>query len=461
MIALAPASASAAPAAAQQKSSLPQTARDADIDYPVAYVCSNTQYTQVDDKPGTCTADKTPLTRIRLGIAYKCLHGPANIQAGPGQCNVDHQPKGPVTVSAYWTCKGNGHYLDPGKCADGTARDIAFEERPHGDHNPRHGGLAIFMSADLFHHVEGTYVAPGIFRLYFYNEFTKPMKVGAITGRVVVANSNAQATGKEIPLTLSPIRDGNAVEAKIPDAPLPSKGSIVYLKALVKLKPGDKDWVTDYTFADYSKDPAPPAPATAAPTTTGAAKSSQQGPGVKAPATAGRSTQPATTPGTTARAATPKPALAPSAPAVTPPPAADAAPPAANTPSNTAMAGGAEVSGGATGLVVVLPEKTPDLLAFLKQNAGSVADLLNEGQLGAMWNPALTAKDAALALQESHLQGLNDAQKARLASAAKQLTVLAWQIDAAGDLGNREQLGSLTSQFQTAVTDILSVYGQS
>ena len=124
------------------------------------------------------------------------------------------------------------------------------------------------------------------------------------------------------------------------------------------------------------------------------------------------------------------------------------------------MAGGAEVGGGPTGPQVVLPEKTPDLLAFLKENAAQVKQLLDEGNLGGMWYPALNAKDAGLALDAIHHDGLNDAQRAKLASAVKQLTVLAWQIDAAGDLGNRTQLDQLTSQFQAVVSDILTVYGQ-
>jgi hypothetical protein len=124
------------------------------------------------------------------------------------------------------------------------------------------------------------------------------------------------------------------------------------------------------------------------------------------------------------------------------------------------MAGGAEVSGGPTGVQVQLPDGIPALLAFIKDNAASVSELLAEGQLGGMWYPALNAKDAGLELDAKYADRLNAAQKGQLSSAVKQLTVVAWQIDAAGDLGNAEQLHVLRDQFDTSVKDVLGVYGQ-
>jgi hypothetical protein len=441
--------------AAQQNSVGPKTVAQADQDYPKAYVCTNVQYaTTMDDKPGKCPQDGTPLQEIRIGLGYKCLRGPANLTPNPGRCPTSAGDKVPVTVSVFWTCKNDPshHLTDPGKCADGSDREIGLEERPHGDHNPRHGAPAIFMSADLFHHIEGTYVAPGIFRVYFYNEFTKPMKVAGYTGRVALTDANAKITGEQIPLKISNIPDGNAMEVQIPNAPVPAKSSIVHIKLLLKFKPGDADFVTDHTFPEYSKDPTPATLATSAP-----ARSTQTTSAPK-PATtnAGRSSQPSTAPATVARAAAPKPA-APKPPA--PKPAAQPAPQESSLPAGV-MAGGAEVSGGPTGPQVVLPEGRPALIAFLKENAANVSSLLNEGQLGGMWYPALNAKDAGLELDAKYTDGLSAAQKGQLASAVKQLTVVAWQIDAAGDLGNGEQLHLLQNQFDSAVKDVLAVYGQ-
>ena len=87
-----------------------------------------------------------------------------------------------------------------------------------------------------------------------------------------------------------------------------------------------------------------------------------------------------------------------------------------------------------------LPTTTPELLAELAKRAQSVTMLLDEGNLGGLWYPAIGAKDVALALEENHMNDLPEAQRPKMASAVKRLTLAAWQIDAAGDLGNKELL---------------------
>ena len=107
----------------------------------------------------------------------------------------------PVTASIFWLCKNDPdrekHYLEPGTCRDGLPREKAFEVRPHGDHNPRHGGPSVFMSEDLFHHVEATLVAPtktrpAIFRVYFYDEYTRPIKATGVSAQVAPADKNGK-----------------------------------------------------------------------------------------------------------------------------------------------------------------------------------------------------------------------------------------------------------------------------
>ena len=94
-----------------------------------------------------------------------------------------------------------------------------------------------------------------------------------------------------------------------------------------------------------------------------------------------------------------------------------------------------------------LPTTTAGLLTELANRAQSVKALLDEGNLGGLWYPALRAKDVAVALEENHVSDIAEAQRSKMASAVKRLTLAAWQIDAAGDLGNKERLLPLYRDF--------------
>jgi hypothetical protein len=75
----------------------------------------------------------------------------------------------------------------------------APDQGPHKDHNPKHGGT-FFMSLDNKHHLEGTFVAPGIFRIYLYDDHTKPLnaeEMKQVRGTIQVGESD---TAPKIPL---------------------------------------------------------------------------------------------------------------------------------------------------------------------------------------------------------------------------------------------------------------------
>jgi Cu/Ag efflux protein CusF len=398
---------------------------------PISYVCpSPGEESFIDDKPGKCPKSNVELQRVRLDIAYKCLKT-SYIRERPGACPMDHTDLVPVTASIFWLCKSapdpEKHYLEPGTCRDGSPREKAFEVRPHGDHNPRHGGPSVFMSEDLYHHVEATLVAPtktqpAIFRVYFYDEYTRPIKATGVSAKAALTDKNGKETGSPIPLVVSRIMDGNAMEVRLPNAPVPSESAPVFFAVRVKLKPTDKDWVTDHTFSSYSKEPAPVRSAVA----NGIAAQNKS----QSPPTASAQK----------RASTSAPARAASAPASATNTPADFGPPVVGEP---------------------LPDTRQDLLAELQASMESVTKQWQEGNLSGLWYPALRAKDVALKLQQDHRNDIPDIRQPELTSAVQQLTLSAWQIDSAGDLGNKEKIAVLYGVFHTAVGDVLGLYGVS
>ena len=361
---------------------------------PVSYVCSSPgEEGIIDDRPGTCPKSGHALVAIRLAIAYSCLRGPRFIQEHPGTCAYDKSPLVPVTASMFWLCgDSDRRYLSPARCEDGAPSAKHFEVRPHGDHNPRHGGISVFMSDDLLHHVEGTFVAPGVFRAYFYDEYTRPLRVAGFSAQVAAADNNAAQTGPAFALVRSTVRDGNMMEVRVPGAAIPTKTSPLNFILHVIVAQGAKDWVTDYHFDAYSREPAAPDP------------------NVRPPAK--------------------------------PFPSVD--PLSAGLPFTTKQA--------------PLPSDISALLALLEERSASFESLLRDGNLTAVWYPAIGSKDVALELEAQHGSELSDSRATELRSALQRLTLAAWQIDAAGDLGNKPRLLELEREFMAAVSDIERLY---
>ncbi len=379
---------------------------------PISYVCpSPGEENFIDDKLGKCPKSGAELQAVRLDIAYKCLKT-SYVREKPGTCPMDHTDLVPVTASIFWVCMNDPererHYLEPGTCRDGSPGEKAFEVRPHGDHNPRHGGPTVFMSEDLYHHVEATLVAPtntqpAIFRVYFYDEYTRPIHATGVSAHVAPADKNGKETGSPVPLVLSRIKDGNAMEVRLPNAAVPIERASAFFALRVKFKPSDKDWVTDHTFTSYSRESAP----------------------IRSAVAAARNTPQAL------------PAQTPASP---------------ETPSES---GG---RGPSTTVLDLLPDTKQDLLAELQKNMDSVTKEWQEGSLSGLWYPALRAKDVVLKLQLNHGNDIPDGKQPELTSAVQRVTLSAWQIDSAGDLGNKEKIAVLYDVFRTAVGEIVGLY---
>lgn len=327
-------------------------------------------------KPGACTICGMDLVPIRLVLLYTCPVHAVIEQSKPGMCRICSRTLVQKTAALTFTCAGapDVSQIEPGSCADGSAMVPRHSARAHGDHNPKHGGV-FFMAPDNWHHLEGTYPAAGRFRVYVYDDFSKPLSVARarkIRGRVVTKEAFDPKSGTTRELASTPLvlaRNGSFFEARIDRVALPAK-----MTAKISFTSDDKESRFDFAFPAYSSASAPPAQ----------------------PSSADR--------------------RAPSAPT--------AAPIASNS-----------------------------LLNDLKARGSEVESLLKSGTLGAIYVPALQAKDLALDIQAKQTEANRDA----LEASVKQIVLAAYQLDSYGDVGDAEQAREAFRGMSRAIAQLDSI----
>jgi Heavy metal binding domain len=338
----------------------------------------------VEDKKGECPQCKMELVPVRLVTVWTCPVHAVIEQEQPGKCRICARTLVQATRALTFTCAGHPEIsrIEPGPCGDGTPAIAKYTPRPHGDHNPKHGGL-FFMAPDNWHHVEGAYPAAGRFRVYLYDDYTKPLtpaNARKVRGRIVTKEvfDPATRTAKELasaPLVLA--RNGAYLEATIEPLALPAQ-----MTAKISFGPDDKENRFDFSFPAFSKDTAaPPAPASA---------------------------------------------------------------PAAVSTAMTA----ANAAGGPTAA----------LLTELKARDQEVAGMVKSGVLGAIYVPALQAKDLALQIQARQVSAPAQ-QRQALEAEVKRLVVAAYQIDNYGDLGDAQKINEVYRDFSAAVAAISAQLG--
>src|SRR6185369_4835110 len=108
-----------------------------------------------------------------------------------------------------------------GSCPDGTQMIAKRTLRPHGNHNPQHGGQ-FFMAPDNFHHLEGAYPRAGVFRLYLYDDYARPLPAAQtrkVKARAVTNETRDPATQVTKELGVSPLSvRGPYLEGRIDSA---------------------------------------------------------------------------------------------------------------------------------------------------------------------------------------------------------------------------------------------------
>ena len=211
----------------------------------------------LEEKKGTCHICGMPLEAVRLVTLYTCPVHAVIEQPKPGRCRICARDLVQMTAALTFTCAGHRevNQIEPGKCPDGSTMVARYAQRPHGDHNPKHGGI-FFMAPDSWHHLEGTYPAEGRFRVYVYNEYSKPLSLAAarkVRGRVIMKEAFDPKTGTTRELASAPLvlaRNGAFFEARFERIALPAT-----LTAKISFGSDDKESRFDFTFPALTKDP--------------------------------------------------------------------------------------------------------------------------------------------------------------------------------------------------------------
>jgi len=359
----------------------------------------------LEDKKGTCPICKMDLVPVRLDAVWSCPVHSVIAESKPGKCPIDKRDLIQVTVAVSWTCPGaTTESTEPGTCPDGSPMTRKTMPRAHGNHNPQHGGQ-FFMASDNWHHLEGTYLPTGVFRMHLYDDYTKPLAVKDV--RTISASVvTKDASGKETTTPL--VRSGQYLQARVGKLPLPAA-----MYAKVKFKADGPDNRFDFTFDSYSKEPV----AGATPLSTAAT--------------------PAATPSPAATAPAAPPAPAPSSPALT------------ETLPNVDPA-----------LVTLpIPDTVPEIMSQLKTRTEQIRSFIDKGAFAAIYVPAFQAKDLALAL-EDHVRKLPDDRRKVVEPAITKLVRSAWLLDAFGDIGNKQQITVAYDRFVEAANDIHTSFPQ-
>ncbi|MEK6676466.1 MAG: heavy metal-binding domain-containing protein [Planctomycetota bacterium] len=159
----------------------------------------------------------------------------------------------PKTYQCPMKCEGQKTYNQPAKCPK-CGMDVQ-DVKAHADHEAKHGG-SFFMTSDNRHHLEGTLSTTHEFRIYFYDEYTKPIPADKFTadGKAWTQKSAVWMDGADQskPFTMT-VEPGKAfLTAKIDSAiKLP-----IGIKVMIDFKNGQKPQNFDFDFKEPSKEPA-------------------------------------------------------------------------------------------------------------------------------------------------------------------------------------------------------------
>jgi len=223
-----------------------QTPKPVDLP-PVSWTCPM-HAEVVDNKSGKCPICKMDLVPVRLDLIWSCTNHIEVTQLAEGRCPICRRPLVRVVKALTFTCKVHPKVdeLNPGKCPKCNRTLVAKHSlRPHGDHNPKHGGQ-FFMASNNWH-LEVTHPSAALFRLYVYDEYSRPFAPKALAARIVeVPGANGRPSSVSVPF----VRSGPFLDARVPGLGAPAT-----IAVMIRFESGDKEYRFDLPFLEFSKEP--------------------------------------------------------------------------------------------------------------------------------------------------------------------------------------------------------------
>ena len=121
----------------------------------------------------------------------------------------------------------------------------------HADHIAKHGGI-FFMDGNLYHHLEGTYPEPGLFRVYLYDDYTRPLDARGTTGAI---HFDSAPETERIPVEYDDATQ--ALVARFPPPALPVSLQL-FLNLTNPLTGTTKESLFDFQFTRVGGEPSAP-----------------------------------------------------------------------------------------------------------------------------------------------------------------------------------------------------------
>jgi hypothetical protein len=209
---------------------------------------------------GRCPICAKDLIPALVREAWSCPVHTVVAEPAAGKCPICGRALYPISREVSFSCPMHAEVreIEPGSCPVCRMALVPSDRaRPHQDHNPKRGG-AFFMAPDAWHHLEGVYPEEGIFRVYLYDNFSRPLSAAPFEARAVLEESYDAEAQKPVDLLaypLLPSPDGEYLEARVGPGALPRE-----ITAKIQFLRGGPFERFDFVFASISTPAEPAAP---------------------------------------------------------------------------------------------------------------------------------------------------------------------------------------------------------